>query len=609
MSKSKLPCAVVLMTGVIALAVCAPEAVAQKFSRLRGSGGPVFGGPAFAGAHNLDGQRPRPKRLGRVIGQTGRDKTPPKDQKPPKSPPKTGNDDGPAPKDNRPPKTNDDHRPPVRVVCEGGRVVAAACICPPGERVRGAGARRFVCETIVVVKPPRTPPVIVATDPKPKPKDDPPLVREPKRPPPNDPPRVVREPSAPPSTVVAQLGGRATPPSLPSAVRALPPRGPIPVAPPATIAAAGGEVLPDEVIVTIAANAPASAEADMARRYNIQIVERITLPLVGVRAMRCRWPAGSRLPDVIARLRSDPRTIEAQGNYIYRPSQGALAAAPVVDLQYAIAKLELSDAHTLSTGRGARVAIIDSGVDAKHPDFAGATVESFDALGGTKTDAGTHGTAIAGIISARGTLRGIAPAAILMSIRAFPSDRGTEPQMTTTLVLLKSMDWAIANGARVLNLSLAGPRDPLMEKAVAAAAAKGVIMVAAAGNNGDKAPPAYPAAYRDVIAVTAIDARDQLYKRANHGRYIAIAAPGVDVLAPARGKGHDLQSGTSFAAAHVSGILALMLERNPELTAETARRALVESAVDLGEPGQDESFGAGRTSAAAALRWVAKYAV
>jgi subtilisin family serine protease len=85
-----------------------------------------------------------------------------------------------------------------------------------------------------------------------------------------------------------------------------------------------------------------------------------------------------------------------------------------------------------------------------------------------------------------------------------------------------------------------------------------------------------------------------------------VAAPGVDILAPMRGKGHNLHSGTSFAAAHVSGIVALLLERNPGLTADAARRALVESAVDLGAPGRDDFFGAGRTSAAAALRWEAK---
>ena len=157
-------------------------------------------------------------------------------------------------------------------------------------------------------------------------------------------------------------------------------------------------------------------------------------------------------------------------------------------------------------------------------------------------------------------VRGIAPSATLISVGAFPLDRGTQPQMTTTFVLLRSLELSVANGARVLTLRLAGPRDPLIERAVAAAAARDVILIAAAGNNGDKAPPAYPAACPEVIVViTAIDARDELYARANRGRYIAIAAPGVDVLAPACGNGHDLQSGTSFAAAHVSGVLALLI--------------------------------------------------
>ncbi len=375
--------------------------------------------------------------------------------------------------------------------------------------------------------------------------------------------------------------------------------------------------MPREIIVSITSNAPPSAEVDMARAHNWVILDRVTLPQIGVRAMRCRLTARRPVQDGVARARTDARAIAAQANYIYRPSQGASQGAsqdqsqrtpslPANDLQYALAKLDLGDSHLLSTGRGARIAIIDTGIDASHPDFAGATFESFDALGGAKSEPGTHGTAVAGIIGAQGTMRGVAPAATLMSIRAFPSDKSKEPQMTTSFVLLKALDWSLAHSARVVNLSLAGPRDPLMEKAIAAAIAKGVILVAAAGNNGDKAPPAYPAAYTDVIAVTAIDARDQLYTRANHGSYIAVAAPGVDILAPTRGKGHNLHSGTSFAAAHVSAIVALLLERDPELTVSMARRTLIESAVDLGEPGRDDSFGAGRTSAAAALRWEAK---
>jgi subtilisin family serine protease len=187
-------------------------------------------------------------------------------------------------------------------------------------------------------------------------------------------------------------------------------------------------------------------------------------------------------------------------------------------------------------------------------------------------------------------------------VRAFkPGEKG-RPASATSAVLLKSFEWSIDQGARVLNLSFAGPRDPLMEKAVRAAHARRAILVAAAGNAGPSAPPAYPAAYPQVIAVTATDSADRLYAQANRGAYIAMAAPGVDILAPTAGHAHQLHSGTSFAAAHVSGIIALLLERNPHLSAETARLALTAAASDLGAPGPDEQFGAGRANAYAALR-------
>lgn len=537
------------------------------------------------------------------------------------------NDDGPPPKKphprkdkpskpDRPDRPERSEKPPVQIVCNGGNLRNGACVCPSGHRLRKDGARRFECDAIVVTPPPRKPPVdkppVIVAEPEPKPR-------------PGRPPIVVRAKNPIPVVPLglaassAASGGGGPPRLPPPLAPAIPPSGPIPTAQQAQIAAAGGEVMPREIIVSIAANAPPSAETDMARANSWVILDRAALPQVGIRAMRCRVAARRPVQEAVARARTDARTAGAQANYIYRPSQGAGVVAnpgelqqprpnvPATDnLQYSLTKLGIGDAHGLSTGRGTRIAIIDTGIDANHPDLAGAGVETFDALGSAKPEPGTHGTAIAGIIAARGATQGVAPSATLMSVRAFPADTSKEPQMTTSFVLLKAMEWSLANGARVINLSLAGPRDPLMEKAVAAAAAKGVIMIAAAGNNGDKAPPAFPAAYRDVIAVTAIDARDQLYTRANHGDYIAVAAPGVDVLAPIRGKGHNLHSGTSFAAAHVSGIVALLLERNPGLTADAARRALVESAVDLGALGRDDSFGAGRTSAAAALRWEAK---
>lgn len=588
MLKRSIVCRLVVTASLLVVAVTA--SVAAERPR---PGMAFLGGSEKPGVLRIkDAQTTVPRRPATRLGQRLPNPDSPKNLPKPGANPGAG-DVSASPR--RPPR-NEPVKPSVRLVCDGGRVVVAACICPAGERLQSAGVRRFSCQSGTASKPNRAPPVVVLPEPKPGSNN---ALPRPTRDPQRD-PRITRPP-----TFLALPGGRLPPPTLPPAMRALPLSGPIPSAPLATRAAAGGEVLPNEIIFTLAASATPADEDDVARRHNIQILERVVLPVLGVRVVRSRWPAVNGLPAVMARIRSDPRIVDVQANYIYRPSQGP-SLASVNDLQYALAKVDLGDTHAVTTGQGARIAIIDSGVDRQHPDFSGLNIETFDALGGANPDAGTHGTAIAGIISARGTLRGIAPAATLMSIRAFPSDRGPQPQMTTTVVLLKAMDWSVANGARILNLSLAGPRDPLMQKAIAAIAVKGVIMVAAAGNNGDQAPPAYPAAYPDVIAVTAIDAQDQIYARANQGTYIAIAAPGVDVLTATRDNGHALQSGTSFAAAHVSGILALMLERNPALTASEARRALMESAVDLGAPGRDNAYGAGRTSASAALRWVAR---
>ncbi len=141
-----------------------------------------------------------------------------------------------------------------------------------------------------------------------------------------------------------------------------------------------------------------------------------------------------------------------------------------------------------------------------------------------------------------------------------------------------------------------------MGEAIAAMIAKDIVIVAAAGNAGAAAPHAYPAAFADVIAVTATDSGDALYASANHGSYIAVAAPGVDVIAPALYEAYQMNSGTSFAAAHVSGVIALMLEHDPKLSNRKIRDALQSGAKDLGPPGTDDQFGAGRVNALAVLQ-------
>jgi subtilisin family serine protease len=130
-------------------------------------------------------------------------------------------------------------------------------------------------------------------------------------------------------------------------------------------------------------------------------------------------------------------------------------------------------------------------------------------------------------------------------------------------------------------------------------------MVAAAGNAGVKSPPLYPAANRSVIAVSATDAQDKLFAASNHGGHIAVSAPGVDIFLPAPDEKYQMTSGTSFSAAYISGLAALLLERNPALKPEEVRTILMKTARDLGAPGRDDLFGAGEADAYAAVSAVA----
>ncbi len=150
-------------------------------------------------------------------------------------------------------------------------------------------------------------------------------------------------------------------------------------------------------------------------------------------------------------------------------------------------------------------------------------------------------------------------------------------------------------------MSFAGPKDALIERGINATAARDVLMVAASGNAGPKSPPLYPAANPNVIAVSATDAQDKLFAASNRGGHIAISAPGVDLFLPAPDEKYQMTSGTSFSAAYVSGLAALVLERNPALKPDEVRAILIRTARDLGTPGRDDLFGAGEADAFAAV--------
>jgi hypothetical protein len=352
----------------------------------------------------------------------------------------------------------------------------------------------------------------------------------------------------------------------------------------------------NEVLVGLPANLSAQAIAGLAQRYRLVRLE--STRLASGATVFHRWQIRDRrsVSAVIRALEADAGVRVAQPNYRYTLQQrNGAAGAP---MQYAPAAMKIPEAHGLATGRNVLVAVIDSGIDTAHPEIAHAIAGRFDAIQAQGPATG-HGTAMAGAITARARLVGIAPTARILAIRAFAAT--ADGYESSSFALIKSIDWATANNARVINMSFAGPRDPEMARSIAAAAKKGIVMVAAAGNAGPHAAPLYPASDPHTIAVTATDARDHLLPAASHGKHVALAAPGAEIIGPAPNRSYQVSSGTSVAAAHVSGVIALLLERQPSLTPKQVRKILQSTARDLGPKGHDRLFGAGLANAYRAL--------
>ena len=340
------------------------------------------------------------------------------------------------------------------------------------------------------------------------------------------------------------------------------------------------------------------AQADeLARRHRLERIGSQNFPLIGATIGLFRIVDRRTVETVGRELAADGvRSVQANFRYVLQDQQAASTEGDPA--QYALLKLRLPQAHTLAHGANVTIAVIDSGIDIRHPELANAIAGSFDALG-SKEGPHVHGTGIAGAIVSHARLMGSAPAARILAIRAFGVAPGGAE--STSFVILKGLDYAAANGAQIVNMSFAGPKDALIERGIAATAAKGIVMVAAAGNAGPKSPPLYPAANANVIAVSATDAQDKLFAASNRGGHIAVAAPGVDIFLPAPDEKYQMTSGTSFSAAYVSGLAALMLERNPELNPGEVRAILMKTARDLGSPGRDDLFGAGEADAFAAV--------
>ena len=406
--------------------------------------------------------------------------------------------------------------------------------------------------------------------------------------------------------------------------------------------------VPDEVVLEFPGNLPPQAVTQLTARQRLATLDQQNVVLTNSTFLRARITDGRPVRTVLRALGNEVTLRSGQPNYLFVASQDAThdaapdsaqqpaeasrqvpdaapapseqgtfvppqaatpPATPVVaasgataamgdPAQYTLAKLHVTEAHNLADGHDVLVAVIDSGVDAGHPELAGVVAGTFDALG-TSEKPHAHGTAVAGAIAAHSRLMGIAPAARILAIRAFGATANSAEG--TTFAILKGLDYAAKQNARVINMSFAGPADPVLGRALNAARARGAVLVAASGNLGPDAAPQYPAADPNVIAVSATDADDHLFKAASIGPHIAVTAPGVEILLPAPDASYDMKSGTSFAAAEVSGIVALMLQRQPGLSPGVVRYILQTTAKDLGTPGRDPEFGAGLADAYQAI--------
>ncbi len=361
-------------------------------------------------------------------------------------------------------------------------------------------------------------------------------------------------------------------------------------------------LVPDEVVIELSNSVNAQQVDALQRRYRLTRIESQAFGLSGTTLYRWHIPDRRSVATVVRALEGDRAVASAQPNYLFALQDGDIKNEVVNNegdaAQYELAKLHLPQAHTLAKGDNILIAVIDSGIDTNHPELAGSIADSFDTLEAAKAPH-QHGTAVAGLIAAHGKLMGAAPNARILAIRTF--DPAGAAALGTTFNILKGLDWAAAHGARVINMSFAGPSDPAIHRALESAHKKGIVLVAAAGNAGAASPPLYPAADPNVIAVTATDASDKLFEQSNRGRHIAIAAPGVQIMVTIPESGYEVSSGTSYSAAEVSGIVALMLQRKAGLTPEQVRTILRTTAKDLGPKGPDMMFGAGLTDAYGAL--------
>lgn len=327
--------------------------------------------------------------------------------------------------------------------------------------------------------------------------------------------------------------------------------------------------------------APSTVAAALALGY--ALLREQDLPELDLRQVVLRVPTGLSTADALDRLRAIDPALEADFNHVYTRSGNVTsmpASAPALALTTTLAPV--------------RVGLVDSGVMRRHPALRHADIHAWGCADAAVPS--THGTAVASLLVGRDdAFAGAAPSAVLYAADVYCGNAAGGSVES----IAQALAWLAREQVGVVNLSLVGPADRMLESAVRAMTQRGHLIVAAVGNDGPAAPPLYPAAYPGVVGVTAVLPSRRVLPEAAQGAQVMFAAPGAEIAVADGGSGYAVARGTSFAAPLVAGLLAPWLRTPDPVLVSGALQRLADLAIDLGAPGRDPVFGIGLVGEAA----------
>ena len=368
----------------------------------------------------------------------------------------------------------------------------------------------------------------------------------------------------------------------------------------------GEPVVRDEIL----ALGPADAALDHARSLGFTVDREQSIGALNIRLVVLRAPPGMSTKKALRTLRqADPG-----GNYDYNhiySGGGALlagAAKAVSAAGTAGATQTASAAETAGAAAHdapasspsavgplqarARIGLLDSGVDATHPVFRESVLHAWGC--GNHSVPAAHGTAVASLLIGHSEVfHGVRPDAELYAADVFCG----RPTGGAVDALVAAFGWLVQEKVAVINVSLVGPKNAMLERVIGDLINGGYVVVAAVGNDGPAAPPLYPASYPHVVGVTAVDAHNHVLVEAARGPQVMFASPGADLAAAGTEHAYAAVRGTSFAAPFVAALLASGLAAPSSADATAAIEALAKTAIDLGPPGRDLTYGFGLVGA------------